>query len=232
MNAELLPGRITAIVGSNGSGKSTLLLNLLGYLRPQAGKIFLSGTPLENISPRWRAAAISFVAQRPVVHFAFTVEQIVRMGTWPARQNGSGGTHWELVNHAMQVTDIAPLADRPFNELSAGEQQRVAIARALATQASAMLLDEPNSMLDLRHQLDLFSHLRDLAHKENKTIGWVTHDLNQARKFADHVIILHQGRVVAAGSPMETLTPATLEPVYGVKVRVQEQSLIFSRFNE
>ena len=231
VTAELLPGRITAIVGPNGSGKSTLLLLLLGYLQPQTGKILLNETPLKEIPPRRRAAAISFVAQRPAVSFAFTVEQIVNMGVWSLRQDENEAIPSRWVNDALHVTDMTTLADRTFNELSAGEQQRVAIARALAAHTPVMLLDEPSSMLDLRHQLELFAHFQSLVRQQRKTVAWVTHDLNQARNFADHVIILHCGRVVTSGSPMEVLTPENLEPVYGVRVQLVKDILTFSKLS-
>jgi ABC-type cobalamin/Fe3+-siderophores transport system ATPase subunit len=229
INCELSPGRVTAIVGPNGSGKSTLLSVLLGYLAPQQGEVLLDGVSLEGFSPRRRAAAVSYVSQQPAVSFAFTVGQIVRMGTWPLRQQEHAAGSSELIHQVLQLADLEALWNRPFNELSAGEQQRVAIARALVQQSPVMLLDEPSSMLDLRHQLEMLEHFRNLAHQKQKTIGWVTHDLNHARQFADHVIVLNQGRLIASGPSPEVLTPAILEPVYGVKVRVQSNVLLFSR---
>ncbi len=243
VSIDLPPGQVTVILGPNGSGKSTLLHTLLGYLRPYRGEVLLNRQPLREFSAVELAEAMAFVSQTPSVAFAFTVEEIVAMGRWPHRRDGERrrrewlGGHGSpsdraAVDQALDLTHVRHLTGRTFAELSGGERQRVIIARALAQDAPILLLDEPTAALDLWHQLELLHLLRDLAHRRGRTVGWVAHELNLARRFCDQAVLMNQGRVVAAGAPGQVLTPETLEPVYQVRVTVNGGQLAFTRRSE
>lgn len=231
-------GRVTAILGPNGSGKSTLMHVMLGFLRPQSGVVRLGGRPLEEISDRQRASQVAFVPQSPTVGFSYSVEEIVLMGRWP-RRGSDGVLHAALglsgmddrtaAVRAMWDMDVHHLAGRSFGELSGGEQQRVAIARALALDAPILLLDEVTASLDLWHQLEFVSRIADLAHERGRCVVWITHDLNQADQYADHVVLMNYGQVVAQGLTKSVLTPEILEAVYRVKVDTQGKALRFLR---
>ncbi|MEI8195247.1 MAG: ABC transporter ATP-binding protein [Phycisphaerae bacterium] len=188
---------------------------------------------LAKLTPLQIAQSIALVPQNTTVGFAYTVRQMVLMGRWPVRAaklggwtagGGGGGFEnrhdHEVADTAMWTLDIHSLADRPVTQLSGGERQRVIIARALAQETPILLADEPTSALDIWHQLELLEHLQKLAHTLAKAIVVVTHDLNLALRYADEVLVLDQGKIVAAGPPCTTLTPPTLEPVYHVAIKV------------
>ena len=238
VNAEFPSGQVTAVLGPNGSGKSTLMQVLLGFLQPQAGVVRLGGRPLTEISDRWRASQMAFVPQSPTVGFSYTVEEIVLMGRWP-RRGADGPLHAALgltgaddraaATQAMWDMDVHHLAQRAFGELSGGEQQRVTIARALAMDAPILLLDEVTASLDLWHQLEFLERIADVAHQRGRCVIWITHDLNQAHEYADQVVLLNYGRVVAQGPVKSVLVPEILEAVYRVKVDLMGKSLRFVR---
>ena len=238
VNAAFPAGQITAILGPNGSGKSTLMQIMLGFLRPQSGVVRLGGRPLAAISERQRASQIAFVPQSPTVGFSYTVEEIVLMGRWP-RRGADGALHAALglagsddraaATRAMWDLDVHHLARRAFGELSGGEQQRVTIARALALDAPILLFDEVTASLDLWHQLEFLARIADVAHQRGRCVIWITHDLNQAHEYADQVVLLNYGRVVAQGPVKSVLVPEVLEAVYRVKVDPAGKALRFLR---
>lgn len=238
VSAEFPKGQVTAILGPNGSGKSTLMQVMLGFLRPQSGVVRLGGRPLAAISERQRASQIAFVPQSPTVGFSYTVEEIVLMGRWP-RRGADGALHAAMglagsddraaATRAMWDLDVHHLARRAFGELSGGEQQRVTIARALALDAPILLLDEVTASLDLWHQLEFLARIVDVAHQRGRCVIWITHDLNQANEYADQVVLLNYGRVVAQGPVKSVLVPEILEAVYRVKVDLDGKALRFVR---
>ncbi len=238
VSAEFPKGQVTAILGPNGSGKSTLMHVMLGFLRPQAGVVRLGGRPLAEVSERQRALHIAFVPQAPTVGFSYTVEEIVLMGRWPRRGAG-GALHGALglagaddrtaATQAMWDLDVHHLAGRAFGELSGGEQQRVSIARAMALDAPIVLLDEVTASLDLWHQLEFLSRLTEMARQRGRCVVWITHDLNQANEYADRVVLMNYGQVVAQGAAKSVLVPEILEAVYRVKVDPVGQALRFLR---
>ena len=227
---QAVPGEVVCIVGPNGCGKSTLLRLLCGQARPGRGMVELRGggsaTPMARMTAPQLARHIALVPQHSSVAFGYSVRQVVLMGRWPVQGGGFGavlgfesdGDH-SIADQAMWAMDVHHLTDRPVTTLSGGERQRVTIARALAQRTAAILLDEPTSALDLWHQLELLAHLKELAGMGH-TVVLVTHDLNLAREYADRVILMDLGRVVATGVPGEVLTPGALEGVYRVGVEV------------
>ncbi len=231
-------GEVAMIVGPNGSGKSTLLQLLCGHLTPSTGAVTAQEQNITHLHPLKRAALMSYVPQAPQVSFAYRVQDIVAMGAWAQQRRRPGEEKVSQdkpdVDHIIQAMwdlDIHALAQRTYDELSAGERQRVAIARALVQDAPIMLLDEPTAALDIWHQLELLHHLNSLAHVGRKAVIWVTHDLNHARAHADRVLIMDAGKLAAHGQADQVLTPEILEPIYRVQVTVQDGNLRFSRYN-
>ena len=214
------PGNTWAIIGPNGAGKSTLLRLMAGLLPPKSGAIEWSGTTLSKLSPRTRAKAIAFLPQRSPTDFDLSVREVVLMGRFPHRSLGlfeSAADH-RIAEEAMQTTAVSPLADRILSTLSGGEAQRVHLAAALAQEPELLLLDEPTASLDLEHQLSIFELLRRIAREHGVAVVVVTHDVNLAARYCDHVLLLDEGRVAAIGSPPEVITPAVLEPIYRVSL--------------
>jgi iron complex transport system ATP-binding protein len=220
------PGEFICIVGPNGSGKSTLLKLLLGHLHPHSGTIQLNGQNLHSLPPATIARHLALVPQSGTIGFSYTVEQVVLMARWPWRSKGLAGTlgfetphDLELTRDALAAMDITALAHRPVTELSGGERQRVLVARALTQQTPAILLDEPTSAMDIRHQLQMLAILREQVRTQNKLVICVTHDLNLAAEWADRTILMDAGRIIADGPTPTVIRPDLLEKVYGVRVQ-------------
>ncbi len=218
VSIEVRAGQAWAIVGPNGAGKSTLLRLMAGLLRPQGGSILFEGRRLGDLADKSRARRIAFVPQKAPSELTLSARDVVLLGRFPYRS-------WSLfesaedvgaAEQAMKRTETLELADRSLATLSGGEAQRVHMAAALAQQPKLLLLDEPTASLDLKHQLTVFSLLRDLACNSGLSVVVVTHDVNLAARFCSRVLLLHEGGVVAAGATAEVLTPDILEPVYGV----------------
>jgi iron complex transport system ATP-binding protein len=211
-----------ALIGPNGSGKSTLLKLLCGILRPQRGEVVASGDPIARLSRREISRRMAFVSQEGAGQFPFSVRDVVLMGRTPYLSGFQMEKEGDLekARRAMEVTDLARLADRPIGELSGGERQRAFIARALCQDTQILLFDEPTAFLDIAHQISLLSLIRDLNETHGKTIVSVTHDINLASSFFDRIVILSAGRVVADGSPENVITEAVIRDVYGTKVLV------------
>ncbi|MCK6504035.1 ABC transporter ATP-binding protein [Myxococcota bacterium] len=209
-------GRVTALLGPNGAGKSTLLKSVLGLL-PHEGHLRLGDTDLGALAPRDRARHLAYVPQRTLLTARLSVRAVVELGRFVHR--GPLGSlqraDHRAVDAAMEVARVAELRDRPFPELSGGEQQRVVLARALATGARCLLLDEPTAALDVRQVLHLHEALARLA-EDDHTIVVVLHDLAEARQHAHHAVLLHEGRLHARGPVDRIIAPRTVREVYGV----------------
>jgi iron complex transport system ATP-binding protein len=216
LTLAIAPGETVALVGPNGAGKSTLLRVLAGEIAP-AGTIALRGQPLKSYSARALALRRAMLSQHTTVAFPFTVADVVRMGA-----GDRGGTD-ALVASALAEVDLTALGDRIITTLSGGEQQRAHFARVLVQLACGeaihgpglLMLDEPTASLDLRHQLDLLEATRR-RRARGVTVVAVLHDLNLASLFADRIVVLDHGRIVADGAPAKIITDAMLEQVFGV----------------
>ena len=220
VSAGLGPGELVAIVGPNGAGKSTLLSCLAGLARPDAGRITLDGAVVDRIPPRQRARRVGFLAQTPEIAWDLDVRAFVGLGRTP--HLGALGPSEEdaaAVRAAVETAGLGGFVDRPITRLSGGERARALIARALAGRTDWLLADEPLTGLDPAHALDAIALFRRLAGEEGKGVVVTLHDLTLAARFADRVLMLHQGRLVADGKPGEALTPETLATVYGVAAR-------------
>ncbi|MEU6341025.1 ABC transporter ATP-binding protein [Streptomyces sp. NPDC046977] len=215
-------GRITAIVGANACGKSTLLRALARLLAPRQGTVELDGRALRSLPTRELAQRLGILPQTPVAPEGLTVFDLVSRGRSP-HQNW--WRQWSkadelAVHEALAATDMTDLADRAVDELSGGQRQRAWIAMAVAQGTPVLLLDEPTTYLDLAHQIDVLDLITDLNRREGRTVVMVLHDLNQACRYADHVIAMKAGRIAAEGPPAEVVTAATVEDVFDLRCRI------------
>ncbi len=213
------PG-LTAIVGPNGAGKSTLLGIMAGLRAGHLGQCHLDGRDVREWPRRQFAKVVSFVPQSLRLEFPFTAEQVVLMGRTPYC-DGLFESPEDVaeVERAMEITDTLPFRERDFRSLSGGERQRVVLASALAQASGVLLLDEPTTFLDLRHQVSIYGLLRKLA-SEGRLVVSVTHDLNLAASYADRIVLLKEGAVVADAAPCEVLRPELLRQVFEVETQM------------
>lgn len=222
VSAAVKRGQFVSLLGPNGSGKTTLLRLALRQLQPSGGHVLLSGRPLHAYHVRRLARLVGYVPQQSEAVFAFTVAQTVMLGRGP--HTGLFGFEreqdLEIVRAALEATDTQSLANRTLAQLSGGERQRVIIARALAQRPQLLLLDEPTSWLDLRHQVTIYGLLRQLTREQGVTVLSVTHDINLAAQFSDQLVLLGNGKVLAQGMPTEVVTPQNIEAAYHAQVDV------------
>ena len=224
VSVTLAAGEITAIIGPNGAGKSTLLRALKGQLRRSSGLVLLDGEPIEKLSRRTISRRIAVVAQEAELRFPVTVLEFVLGGRFAWASNAGWGWETErdlhIAEEVLRETELAELSGRLMNELSGGERQRAVLARALATEAAHLLLDEPTANLDLSHQATLLSLVRSRCDEQQTAALVVTHDINLAAQFADHILLMKHGMVLDAGPPRTVLTPEMLHAVFDVTVLV------------
>lgn len=215
-------GEVVALIGPNGAGKTTLMRTLSGVLKATSGRVLLDGEDAAGLSPARRAAKIAVVPQARELPADFSVWQTVLLGRTPYL-GWLGRIQEEDRRRAAQAIERAGLQgyeSRPVGELSGGEQQRVLLARALAQETPILLLDEPTSNLDLKHQSVLLNLVRRQAHQRAQAALMAVHDLNLAAIYADRIILLAGGRLQACGTPEQVLRPEILQQAYQVPVRV------------
>ena len=215
-------GRITVIVGANACGKSTLLRGMARLLRPHSGAVLLDGAAVHQRSTREVAKVLGLLPQHPVTPEGITVVDLVGRGRHP-HQGLLGrwsGEDERAVAEALAATGTLDLADRAVDELSGGQRQRVWVAMALAQQTDLLLLDEPTTYLDVAHQVEMLDLLVDLNRSRRTTIVMVLHELNLAARYADHLVAMKAGRVVAEGAPREVVTESVVRDVFGLDNQV------------
>ena len=218
-----IPDRATTvIVGPNGCGKSTLLRGMARLLHPTRGAVLLDGKAVHKQPTKEVAKVLGLMPQSPIAPEGITVTDLVGRGRQPHRGPLSRWTSAddEAVAEALALTSTLDLADRLVDELSGGQRQRVWVAMALAQQTDLLLLDEPTTFLDVAHQLDLLDLLHGLRQTRGTTVVMVLHDLNLAARYADHLVALRDGRVVAEGPPAEVVTEERVGAVFGLECRV------------
>ena len=222
VSVRLAEGALVGILGPNGSGKTTLLRLLSGTRRPSAGRVMLGGQPLDHLSRRDVARRIAVVPQETELAFEYSAMEIVLMGRHPHLGvfTVEGPEDIRIAREALAATGTAHLAERPFHELSGGEKQRVVIAAALAQSAALLLLDEPTASLDLGYQLEVSTLLQRLNQDHGVTMAISTHDLNLAAAICRELILMRDGRVLAAGPTNEVLTPENVQRLYDVEADV------------
>jgi iron complex transport system ATP-binding protein len=220
ISARFEPGKIHGIIGPNGSGKSTLLKNICRIWEPQSGSIIINDIDYVEIPRKKLSTMVTLVPQNTAIGFPISVFDIVSMGRNPhmGRFEGLRQTDREIIERALQLTNIYALKDRNINELSGGEGQLAIIARAIATEASLILLDEPTSELDIKHKLEIVSILHEFK-EQGKTILVSLHDLNLARRFCDTISILCRGKLFYSGTPEDAFAEENIKRVFEVNVR-------------
>lgn len=222
IDARIEKGGFFGIVGPNGAGKTTLLRILSGYLKPQEGRVLLGGADVSGLGAREIARRMALVPQFSGMDYDFTVQDIVLTGRNPhiSRLKGETKDDYDIANEAMRRAGLLEFKNRSVLSLSGGEWQRMIVARAICQQSDFILLDEPVSHLDIRHQVDLLKTVRELVEEEGITAVAVLHDLSLTCNFCDWVMLLEQGRVYASGSPEEVLTEENIAAVYGLAVHL------------
>lgn len=226
VSLTLSSGEVLSVVGPNGAGKSTLLKVINGVLKPLMGVVYIDNRPLWGIPKKEIARRIGVVPQRVNTSGMLSVYDFVMTGRRPYIDFTPSKIDEEKVYEALKMVDALDLAERSLDELSGGELQRVIIARALAGEPEVLLLDEPTSNLDLKYQVEVLNLIRSLRSK-GLAIVMALHDLTQAYRASDKVLLLNRGEVFAAGHPDEVLNPRTIFEVYGVPtVVIKEHKII------
>ncbi|MFY9712527.1 MAG: ABC transporter ATP-binding protein [Microbacterium sp.] len=219
-NASLTvePGEVVGLLGPNGSGKSSLLRTLYRAVKPRSGAVRLDGGEIRHLSGRQVARSVAVMLQDPPTDFDLSVEETVLLGRAPHHASFGRDTADDLriVADAMQRAEITDLGDRMVATLSGGQRQRVMLARALAQESPVLVLDEPSNHLDISHQHELMSTVRNLG----RTVIAALHDLNLASQYCDRVVVLSDGRVVAAGAPATVFTADLIRTVFDVDVHI------------
>lgn len=215
-------GGFIGIIGPNGAGKTTLLRMISGYLKPDSGSVLLDGADIRGIDLRTRAQKMALVPQNYALEYDFTVLETVLMGRNPHKRLFEADTKedYALAMDSIRKAGIEHLKDRSILGLSGGEWQRMVIARALCQQSGILLLDEPVSSLDIRHQVGILDMVWELTRKHGLIAVCVMHDLNLTYNYCDEVFLMKEGRIHSKGVPKEVLTQEKVQEVYGVKVEV------------
>lgn len=221
LNLEIPAHQITALVGPNGCGKSTLLKGLARLLKPQSGMVYLDSAAIAKLSTKEVAKRLGMLPQSPVAPEGLTVRELVAQGRYPHQ---SWFQQWskddeQFSEQALAITGMTELGGRPLDSLSGGQRQRAWIAMALAQNTDILLLDEPTTFLDLAHQIEVLDLLYDLNH-QGRTIVMVLHDLNQACRYANYLVVMRQGHLYAQGTPDAVMTEAMVSEVFGIESRI------------
>ena len=222
LNLNIPKGKITTIIGANGCGKSTILKTIGRVITPKSGNIYINGKDIYKENPREIAKNMAILPQSPQAPSGLTVEELIAYGRFP-HQKGFGKANdkdKDIVNWALEITGIEEFKDRNIDDLSGGQRQRAWIAMALAQETDILLLDEPTTYLDLAHQLEILKLLEDLNKKQGRTIVMVIHELNNAARFADHMIGIKKGRVVCEGSADEVMTKENLKEIFNIDAEI------------
>ncbi|ANH40028.1 putative siderophore transport system ATP-binding protein YusV [Nocardioides dokdonensis FR1436] len=222
LDLDLPDGRVTVVVGPNACGKSTLLRGLARLMRPTSGAVLLDGQRIHSMPTRDVARVLGLLPQHPTAPEGISVADLVARGRHPHQTflRRWGADDRRAVAEAMTETGVLELADRPVDQLSGGQRQRVWIAMALAQETDLLLLDEPTTYLDLAHQVEMLDLVDHLNASRGTTVAMVLHDLNLAARYADHLVAMRGGRVVAAGAPRDVVTVERVHEVFGLECRV------------
>lgn len=222
LTVDVAPGAVTAIVGPNACGKSTLLRGLARLMSPAAGQVILDGSDIGRLRTKDVAKRLGLLPQSSIAPEGITVADLVTRGRFPHQTmlRQFSRADQQAVADAMAATGVTAIAGRPVDQLSGGQRQRVWIAMVLAQQTPLILLDEPTTFLDIAHQIELLDLFADLNAEQGCTIVAVLHDLNHACRFADQIIAMKAGAIVAQGNPTNVITAALVEDVYGLECQV------------
>ncbi len=222
LDVEIPRGSLTMIIGPNGCGKSTLLKALARMLRPERGTVLLDGADIHREPTKAIARRLGLLPQSPIAPDGITVADLVSRGRYPYQQLLRQWSRDDevIVNEAMAATGVTQFAQRGVDELSGGERQRVWLAMVLAQQTQTLLLDEPTTYLDLAHQIDVLELCQRVRAERDMTTVVVMHELNLAIRYADHLIVVRGGKVMAVGAPRDVVSEQLIEQTFGLPCRI------------
>lgn len=221
-NAIFKVGNITALIGPNGVGKTTLLKCIAKLISPQTGHVFVNDIDIHKIKTKDLAKIQSYVPQNSNITFSLSVFDFVCLGRRPYVEWRLTKKDIEIVNQSMEYMKVSNFQNKSLHALSGGEKQRVVLARAIAQEPKVLLLDEPTSALDLKHQLEVMELVRSVANDKHCAIIIVMHDLSLVNRYADCVIMMKEGKIVACGSAKDTITKQSIREVYDVEADIIE----------
>ena len=226
VSLALPAGKITALLGPNGCGKSTLLNCFSRLLTPQSGSVFLGDNLINTLSPRQLARRLALLPQQHLTPEGITVQELVSYGRnpWLSLWGRLSVKDNARVNDAMSQTRIQHLSDRRLTDLSGGQRQRAFLSMVLAQDTPVVLLDEPTTYLDINHQVELMRLMGELQ-AQGKTVVAVLHDLNQASRYCDHLVVMEHGHVMAQGTPEAVMTPGMLRSVFNVEMEIHPEPI-------
>ena len=220
ISVRIRGAQLVSILGPNGVGKSTLIHCMNRILDPTAGAVTINGYDVDGISIKDLAKFMGYVPYSSVDNFPLSVTDTVLMGKHPHSKWGTLDDDLRIVHEMLCLIGIEDLADRNFNELSAGQHQKVMLARGLAQEPRIMFLDEPTSNLDIKYQLEITKMLRRLSREKNMMVIMISHDINIAAKYSDNIIMMHDGGIFALGKPADVITSENIKHVYDVDAKV------------
>ena len=220
INLNINGPQLVSILGPNGVGKSTLIHCINKILSPRGGTVLLDAKDVNDYTLKEMAKKVGYVPYSSSDTFPLTVVDTVLLGRHPHAGWKTTDEDLEIVYDTLASLGISDLAMRPFNELSAGQHQRVMLARGLVQKPQILLLDEPTSNLDIKHQLGISRMLRDLSRKEDMLVIMISHDINIASKYSDNIILMHNGTIFSVGKPIEVITEENINTVYGVQCKI------------
>jgi len=224
MNLTLPKGKINIIIGGNGCGKSTLLKTIARINKPKQGDIFINQKNIKQIKEKDIAKEVAFLPQGPSCPNGLTVRELVAFGRFPHQKMMGGLTRQdkEVIDWAISETGLSEFADREVDCLSGGQRQRAWIAMTLAQETDIIMLDEPTTYLDLSYQLEVLEILERLNKEKHITVVIVLHEINNAFRFADHIVGLKQGQIICEGKPIDVITKETLKTIYGIEADLKK----------
>lgn len=222
LDVQVPEGRVTVLIGPNASGKSTLLRGLARLMTPRAGAVYLDGEPIDDLSPRAVAQRLALLPQAPVAPEGIAVRDLVARGRTPYQR---WWRQWSpaderAVDAALAATGMTDLAARRLEALSGGQRQRAWLALALAQDTPLLLLDEPTTHLDLAHQVEVLELVGELNRRDGRTVVMVLHDLNQACRYAHHLTVMREGRIIASGPPGDVVSARLVQEAFGTPVQI------------
>lgn len=223
MNLSIPSGEISIIIGANGCGKSTLLKTIARVIKPKSGDIFINGKNIREQKEKHLAAQVAFLPQGPVCPPGLTVKELIAFGRFPHQKlmGGLKSHDKDIIQWAMEETELKDYADREIGNLSGGQRQRAWIAMTLAQETDIIMLDEPTTYLDMSYQLEVLKVLERLNRNKKITVVIVLHELNNACRFASNIIGLKQGSLICQGTPVDVITKESLKEIYGIDARLQ-----------
>lgn len=224
LDLEIPKGKITTIIGANGCGKSTILKTIARIIEPKSGDIFINGKNVKEQKPNELAKVMAVLPQAPTAPSGLTVEELIAYGRFPY-QKGFGKLKKEdndIITWALKATGIEEFRERTMDALSGGQRQRAWIAMALAQQTDILVLDEPTTYLDLAHQLEVLKVLEELNKSQGTTIVMVIHELNNAARFADHMIGVKKGKIACQGTADEVMTKENLKELFNIDAEIMK----------